>query len=178
MSSVDGVRSLTIGGLADGLRMSKSGLFAHFGSLEMLQIATIDEIEKQFTAEVVLPALKVPGGARRLRALLDGWVNWSHGKARPGGCPLAAAAFEFDGQPGEVRDRVTFVFEAWRQVLLRTIETGKAHDIALDCDAEAVVFEIFGIYFAQHVHSWLLATPDIRHHTTVAVDRLLARIVK
>ncbi|MBY0612645.1 MAG: hypothetical protein K2P80_10720 [Beijerinckiaceae bacterium] len=175
ISSLGGVQSLTIGGLADALSMSKSGLFAHFGSLETLQLATIDEIEAQFTREVIMPALREPGGVRRLRALAEGWIDWSHGEKRRGGCPLAAAAFEFDAQPGEMRDRVARAFEDWRRVLSRTIEQGKAHDIPVACDAHAIVFEIFGIYFAQHVQSWLLSLPNAREQARDALDRLFVR---
>ena len=159
-ASLQGVEALTIGTLASDLTMSKSGLFAHFGSREGLQLAAIDEIVAQFTDSVVRPAMTMPPGIAQVRALALGWLGWSRAPERPGGCPLAAAAFEFDSRTGEVRDRVVACFAIWRRVLVKAIEAGKANDIWKDCDAEALAFAILGLYFAHHVQRWLLRSED------------------
>ena len=174
MASLDGVEALTIGTLAGDLGMSKSGLFAHFGSREGLQLAAIDRIVEQFTAEVVRPALGIPPGIGQLRVLTEGWLSWSHAPERPGGCPLAAAAFEFDSQTGPVRDRVASAFALWRRVLVKAIEAGKKNDIREDCDAEALAFAIFGLYFAHHIHRWLLRSTDASTAARESLRALLA----
>lgn len=105
-----GLTQLTIGGLATALDMSKSGLYAHFGSKEKLQLDILDFTADHFTRAVILPALQQPAGQPRLRTLIERWMGWSGGKteyALPGGCLFAAAASELDDSPdGPVRDRL------------------------------------------------------------------------
>ena len=84
-ASAAGFESLTIGSLADKIGMSKSGLFAHFGSKLELQIATLDEAARLFTESVFLPAMKMPRGVKRLRALLENWLTWTQRASLPGG---------------------------------------------------------------------------------------------
>ena len=101
-----GVSGLSIGSLADKAGMSKSGVFAHFGSKEELQIAVMRESQQRFVDIVVRPALKAPRGIARLRAIFTNWLDWTERARLPGGCPMNAAANEFDDQPGPVRDAV------------------------------------------------------------------------
>src|SRR5689334_4485179 len=101
-----GFESLTIGTLAEKTGMSKSGLFAHFGSKQDLQLAALDEAARQFTELVFLPALKAPRGVKRLKALLEGWITWPQRANLPGGCPVDAATREYMHQPGPMRDAV------------------------------------------------------------------------
>ena len=173
-ASLNGVESLTIGTLAQALNMSKSGLFAHFGSREFLQIATIDHVVRQFTDEVYKPASMLPPGQRQVLALVRNWFDWMESDARPGGCPLAAAAFEFDSQPGEVSERVAATFDLWRKTLVKAIDAGKSTDIAKDCDAEAITFEIFGLYFAEHLYRWLLGRCHSDVQALQRIERKLA----
>src|SRR5215831_3756544 len=105
-ASASGFESLTIGSLAERTGLSKSGLFAHFGSKADLQIATLDEAARQFTEEVFLPAFKAPRGVKRLRALFDNWVTWPGRANLPGGCPIDAAGREYRHRPGPMRDAV------------------------------------------------------------------------
>lgn len=173
-ASLSGIEALTIGALAHDLDMSKSGLFAHFGSREQLQLATVDEIIEQFRHDVVEPGLMKPPGLARLRALVENWMAWSIAPKRPGGCPLAGAAFEFDSQPGEVRERIAGSFADWRRLLTATIEAGKRHDIPEAWNADALVFEIFGLYFSHHLHRWLLGRDDSAMLAQTQFDRIFA----
>src|SRR5258705_7137730 len=105
-ASTSGFESLTIGTLAEKTGMSKSGLFAHFGSKLDLQIAALDECGRQFTEAVFMPALKAPRGVKRLKALFENWITWPQRARLPGGCPIDAASREYDHQPGPMRDAV------------------------------------------------------------------------
>src|SRR5437868_14839275 len=105
-ASASGFESLTIGTLAEKTGMSKSGLFAHFGSKLELQMAALDESARQFTEAVFMPAMKAPRGLRRLKALFDNWLTWPQRMRLPGGCPIDAAAREYDHKPGPMRDAV------------------------------------------------------------------------
>lgn len=174
MASVSGLDQLSIGGLAQDLKMSKSGLFAHFGSREVLQVAVIEATIRCFEAEVVQPALALPPGQGQLRALVQNWIGWSYGEDRPGGCSLAAAAFEFDGQAGRVRDRVAAAFKLWRRTLLRAVERGKEVDIPAGVDGEELVGEIFGLYFSQHLFHWLLGEAGAGEAALMRYDRIVA----
>jgi AcrR family transcriptional regulator len=91
-ASAAGFESLTIGTLAERTGMSKSGLFAHFGSKLELQMATLDEAARQFTEQVFMPALKAPRGLKRLRALFENWIVWPMRARLPGGCPVDPAS--------------------------------------------------------------------------------------
>ena len=106
LASVEGLEGLTIGGLAANLSMSKSGLYAHFGSKVELQLATIDEAARVFYAEVVSPALAAEPGRRQLLALCDAYLAYLRRRTFPGGCFFAAAALEMGSRPGPVRDRI------------------------------------------------------------------------
>ncbi len=106
LASLEGLEGLTIGRLADDLGMSKSGLFAHFGSKEDLQLAAIHAAGQRFVEEVFRPALREPRGYPRLAALCRSWLAYVQRGVFPGGCFFAAASFEFDGRPGIVRDAV------------------------------------------------------------------------
>src|SRR5512143_3621128 len=105
-ASRSGFESLTIGSLAERAGLSKSGLFAHFGSREELQVAAIEAAAARFTESVFRPALKARRGLPRLRALFDHWLDWTSRSGLTHGCPMQAAAIEFDDRPGPVRDAV------------------------------------------------------------------------
>jgi AcrR family transcriptional regulator len=98
----NGFESLSIGGLAQTAAMSKSGVFAHFGSREDLQLAVLDAVAEDFSQKVLQPAFRQPRGVRRLRTILSGWMDWAH----DAGCPMIAAVIEYDDRPGAIRDRV------------------------------------------------------------------------
>src|SRR5688572_22653645 len=104
IAAVDGLEGLSIGRLAGAAGLSKSGLFAHFGSKEALQRAVLEAVVEDFRASVILPALREPTGVGRLDELFTGWIDWAAAERKSGGCPLLGAAIELDDKPGELRD--------------------------------------------------------------------------
>jgi AcrR family transcriptional regulator len=120
LASVDGLDGLSIGRLATELAMSKSGLFAHFGSKEDLQLATIEEARQRYTREVITPAQAAGSGIRRLYALCEAFLSYLERAVFPGGCFFASAMAEFDGKPpGPVRDRIADCQNQWMNTLER-----------------------------------------------------------
>src|SRR6202046_1911126 len=112
LASLEGLEGLTIGKLASALRISKSGLFAHFGSKEDLQCAVVDAAREIFVEKVVRPAYEFRG-LKRLRALCENWLLYGEGKVFPGGCFFSAASLEFDDRPGRVRDQIVELMKKW-----------------------------------------------------------------
>jgi len=117
LASLEGLEGLTIGRLATELGMSKSGLFGHFGSKEELQLATLVAANGVLWREVIEPAAAIDSGLKRLRVLIEGYIRYLEREVFPGGCFLAAAAAEFDGRPGPVRDAIALASRAWANEL-------------------------------------------------------------
>jgi AcrR family transcriptional regulator len=173
-ASASGFESLTIGTLAGKTGMSKSGLFAHFGSKVDLQVAALDECARQFTEAVFLPALKTPRGVKRLRALFENWITWPQRANLPGGCPIDAAGREYDHQPGAMRDAVME-----RQRLLDR-ELSKAVQLAVDTgelgpktDPAQVAFEFLAIVLVFYRSESLLGPEEALRRSRSAFERLL-----
>lgn len=145
-----GLEGLSIAPLAESVGMSKSGVFAHFGSREDLQQAVLELARERFTAATLVPALAAPRGLPRLRTLLDRWFDWL--RSTPGGCLVLSAVSEYDDRPGPIRDQVMAMHREWRASLARAvtlaIDTG---DLRADLDADQVAFELNTIALAvQH----------------------------
>ncbi|HYG82824.1 MAG TPA: TetR/AcrR family transcriptional regulator, partial [Pyrinomonadaceae bacterium] len=121
LASAEGLEGLTIGRLASELSMSKSGLFAHFGSKEELQLATVEAAREVFIEAVIGPAFEAEKGLARLWRLCDIWLEYVRREVFSGGCFFAAAAAEFDGRPGPVRDRVAGIMKEWLAALRRSV---------------------------------------------------------
>jgi AcrR family transcriptional regulator len=158
IASLEGLEGLTIGRLADELQMSKSGLFAHFGSKEELQLATIGAASLRFVDEVVRPALRSERGYPRLIAICRSWLNYVGRRVFPGGCFFAAASFEFDGRPGPVRDAVVAAMDAWIAALEKAIRLAKQEGhLEASVDPAQLAFELnaifFGANFAWHLRN-------------------------
>jgi len=151
IASVEGLEGLTIGRLAVDLEMSKSGLFAHFGSKEELQLATVEAARQRFINEMFLPALKTPRGYPRLLAICRSWLEYIKRGVFPGGCFFAAASFEFDGRPGPIRDAVGEAMDVWLDALERAIRMAKEEG-HLDggVDVKQLAFEINAIFFGAN----------------------------
>lgn len=142
VASAEGLEGLTIGRLAAALALSKSGLFAHFGSKEELQLATVEAAREVFIREVVTPAFRAERGLPRLWKLCDTWLGYVRGGVFRGGCFFAAAAAEFDGRPGPVRDRIAAVMKEWLEVLRRGVaESQAAGQLDPALDAAQLAFE-------------------------------------
>lgn len=174
LASCVGVSGLSIGILADRTKMSKSGLFAHFGSKEELQLAVLREAQQRFAEVVLRPAFRQPRGLARLRAVVVNWLDWTREANLPGGCVINAAAAEFDDQPGPLRDEVRRGLTALRRSLVETVvKAVEAGDLRADTDAEQFAFEMEGIYQVTQQSRRLLNDPDADRRALVAFDRLV-----
>jgi len=173
-ASAGGFESLTIGTLAERTGLSKSGLFAHFGSKLELQVAALDEASRQFTETVFLPALKAPRGLKRLHALFESWLSWPLHAKLPGGCPVDLATREYQHRPGSMRDTVLERQRQLERELRRMVELAvETGELRKDTDALHFVFEFFGIilvfYRAELVHG----RDEARRHARIALERLI-----
>lgn len=122
LASAEGLEGVSIGRLAAELQMSKTGIFAHFGSKEQLQLAIVETAKEIFMDQVVQPSLRVPRGIRRLNAMLENWLRYVEKIVFRGGCFFAAASAEFDSRPGPVRDQIAALTHAWMVELREEIE--------------------------------------------------------
>lgn len=148
IASVEGLEGLTIGRLATELEMSKSGLFAHFGSKEELQLATLETARAIFVEEVIRPALVAERGLARLHAMLEAWISYVERGVFRGGCFFAAASAEFDGRPGPVRDQVARVTKSWLDALEDEVhEAQSLSQLNAKIDPAQLAFELhsFGL---------------------------------
>jgi AcrR family transcriptional regulator len=167
-----GLGGLTIGSLATQTGMSKSGLFAHFGSKESLQLQVVEHDTERFTLEVIRPALKEPRGEPRLRALFTRWLAWDSAE---GGCPLVAAAFELDDQPGPLRDRLVADQRDWADTLAMVFTGGITEGrFRPDADPRQFAQDLEGVMLAYHLASRLLGDPEARARAHRAFENLLA----
>ena len=146
LASVEGLDGLSIGQLAGELSMSKSGLIAHFGSKEDLQLAAIEEARQRYVREVIAPALAVGSGITRLHALCEAFVSYIERGVFPGGCFFAAAMAEFDGKaPGPVRDRIAEYQQDWMNTLERAAQDAQARkQLPARSDPQQLAFELEG----------------------------------
>ncbi|WIX85615.1 TetR/AcrR family transcriptional regulator [Amycolatopsis sp. DG1A-15b] len=144
VASVDGLAGLSLGRLATELELSKSGVFALFGSKEELQLATIDAALEIFRSHVVTPARTVAPGLPRLRAVCEKWLDYSEGRVFPGGCFFFNVGAEFDARPGRVHDAVAAASGSFAAFLRETASEAVARG-EVDADAEVLAFELHAL---------------------------------
>ncbi|HEX8351367.1 MAG TPA: TetR family transcriptional regulator [Pyrinomonadaceae bacterium] len=174
IASEEGLEGLTIGRLASELAMSKSGLFAHFGSKEELQLATVEAARAVFVREVVGPAFAAEKGLARLWRLCDVWLAYVKGEVFRGGCFFAAAAAEFDGRPGPVRDRVAEVMREWLAALRRSVsEAQAAGQLGREADPAQLAFELNALEMGAN---WAFQLHGDRHAFARAREAMLERL--
>ena len=174
--SKSGLDGLTIGTLADATGMSKSGLFAHFGSREELLLAVLAHGQAEFGEVVFQPAMAKPRGLPRLRSMFVNWLDWTESAELPGGCPMIGGASEFDDKPGPVRDMLAGGQRTWIETLKRAVRQAvEEGQLGKDTDPEQIAFEIFGIALVVHHHRRLLGYKKARERALVALDSLLKR---
>ena len=174
--SKSGLDGLTIGTLADATGMSKSGLFAHFGSREELLLAVLAHGQAQFTEVVFQPAMAKPRGVARLRAMFINWLDWTESAELPGGCPMIGGASEFDDKPGPVRDMLAGGQRTWIETLKRSVRQAiDEGELPAQTDPEQIAFEMFGIALVVHHHRRLLGYPKARARALAALDKLISR---
>lgn len=174
LASQIGLEGLSIGALAEVTQMSKSGVFAHFGSREELQISVIREYHRRFAEEIFQPALREPRGLPRLRALFDRWVQRVAVEV-DSGCIYISAAVEFDDRPGPVREALVGMVRTWHEALIRAarlaIEEGH---LRADTEPEQLLFELHGLILALHHDARLLHSPGSVERARRGFDRLIA----
>jgi AcrR family transcriptional regulator len=176
VASREGLEGLTIGSLADALAMSKSGVFAHFGSREELQLAVLKAYARRFVDDVLVVAVKQPRGLPRVRAILELWLkHLSHELTT--GCILIGGAFEYDDREGPLRDAMVEIIDGWQAELVKAIRLAidEGH-IRRDVDARQIAFEIYGLMLATHQAARLLRAADAVRRGRAGVERLLAGV--
>ncbi len=153
---------LSIGRLAEATGMSKSGLFAHFGSKEELQLATVDHAAALFVAEVIDPAREAPRGLARVWALCERMVDYSERQVFPGGCFFASASAEFNNRPGQVRDRVGEMIRSWLSYLEHAVEQAQeAGEIDDSISARDLAFQLDAFAQASNAQFQLFRDPVV-----------------
>jgi AcrR family transcriptional regulator len=146
LATVEGIEGLSIGRLAQAIGMSKSGLYAHFGSKEELQLATVAAAEEVFESDVVAPAVGTGDGLRRVEALCERFLSHVERAVFPGGCFFASVAAELDTRPGPVRDRVAAVQSGWAELMASGLRAAQSKgELDPDASIEQLTFEINAI---------------------------------
>ena len=175
LASQFGLEGLSIGGLASGLNLSKSGLFAHFQSKEALQMQVLDAAAMVFVESVIRPALKEPRGEPRIRGLFENWLKWAHSKNNPGGCIFVAAAAELDDRPGPVREHLLRISKDWLNTRVRIGMTGvETGFFRPNTDTEQFAHDLYGIMLAYHHAARLLRDNKAEIRARNAFENLLA----
>lgn len=179
LASRTGIEGLTIGGLAEDLGISKSGLFAHFRSKESLSTQILEHAAAKFVDVVVKPAMAAPRGEPRLRAVFEHWRVWPKASGMEGGCFFVAAAAELDDRPGPARDLLVRQQKDWLELLAGIVRTGieEAH-FRKDLDPDQVAHDLFGIMLVYHHAARLLRDPKADARARRAFEDLVARARK
>jgi AcrR family transcriptional regulator len=172
MARFAGIEGLSLGPLAQAVGMSKSGVFAHFGSREELQLAVLQSAATRFGEYVLIAALSQPRGLPRLRAIMRNWFEW--GRLEAGGCVLVGSVSEYDDRPGPLRDQVLHNEQRWRNELQR------AAQLAIDCghlrdgDTDQYAFELYAMPLAMLHEAGLFGYERARRHGDAALERWIA----
>jgi len=174
LAAREGLEGLTIGAVATRMRMSKSGVFAHFGSREDLQIAVLKRYEREFVDDVLLPALGAPRGLPRLRAIFERWMARTAVEAGSG-CVWISAAAEYDDRSGHIRDELVSMIRSWQRECTRAIEQAvEAGHLSADVDPQDLLFALYGIILVVHHDARLLNSADAAVRARRAFDRVVA----
>ena len=174
LATIEGLNGLSIGGLADHIGMSKSGLYAHFKSKEELQLATIDTASEIFAAEVVEPAAAAPAGLARVWALSNEFLAHLERGVFPGGCFFASVAAEIDTRPGRVRDRIVEFIVSWVGEVRRAVEDAQAAgELDPAMDAEQLTFEIDAMLLMANALYVLDPRPEVLERGRRGVAKLI-----
>lgn len=174
--SQQGLAGITLGRLATLAGMSKSGLFAHFGSKEEVAFALLERAAQLAQVEVVASAFEAAEGLPRLRQLVINWLGWSQRAGLPGGCPMAAAMFELDDSPGPLRERVLELQLQWQTLLTQLLEKAiKLGHLNQELDSAQFIWELGGIYLAHHASLRFMQDAQADLRARRAFDDLLQR---
>jgi AcrR family transcriptional regulator len=176
--SKNGFGGVTLGVLAAQTGLSKSGLFAHFGSKTEVQLRLLDEAAQVSRSTVVAPAMRATGGLARLRAVFDRWLGWTEKAGIGGGCPVAGGFFELDDAPDDdpVRRRLIAMEAEWRAFLTELVRGAiKTGELRPGLDVDQFVWELCGIYLTHHVSHRLIHDPHATKRAQTAFTELVNR---
>ena len=175
LASRVGLQGLTIGRLSEELGLSKSGLFAHFGAKEALEVEVLRFAAGRFVQDVVRPALAAPRGEARVRAIFERWLAWGRSHAVPGGCIFVAAASELDDRPGPAHDELVRLQQDWLETIATCFRTGiTAGEFRRDADPEQFAYDLYSAMLGCHHAMRLLRDPAAESRARTAVDVLIA----
>jgi AcrR family transcriptional regulator len=173
LASRNGLEGLTIGLLADRMSMSKSGVFAHFGSREDLQMEVLKLYHHRFEHEVFYPSVKEPRGLPRLAAMFERWVKRVSVEIASG-CIYISGAVEYDDRPGPIREELVAMVRAWQGALLRCVQQAiDCGDLKSDTDAQQLVYEMYGLILALHHDARFLRSPGAIERARGGFARLI-----
>jgi AcrR family transcriptional regulator len=170
LASAEGLEGLTIGRLADELKMSKSGLFAHFGSKQELQLASVEAAAHRFRVAVIEPASDTPEGASRLRAIANSYLAHLGSGSYSGGCFWGATSAEYDDRPGPVRDAIAGAIQSWLDELSRQAA------IAGVAQPDRLAFELYAVVMGANSRYRLAGDGRVFDYARDAVERLLDEV--
>lgn len=178
LAAEKGLEGLSIGALAEATQMSKSGVFAHFGSREDLQISVINEYFARFEQEVFYPALNAPRGLSRVRLLFANWMKRVAVELQSG-CIFISGAVEFDDRPGPVRDALATSVKTWLAAVHRAVMQAKEESQLIDqADERQMAFEIHSLILGLHYEARFLNTPGSIERANTGFENILARYAK
>jgi AcrR family transcriptional regulator len=170
-----GLEGLSIGALAEVTQMSKSGVFAHFGSREELQISVVREYHARFEEEVFYPALQAARGLPRVRALFANWMQRTSVEI-DSGCIYISGAVEFDDRPGPVRDAIASSVKTWLAAMHRAVTNAQEEGhLDVNANAQQILFEIHGLILALHYEARFLKTPGSMERALTGFESILQR---
>ncbi|MGW0334168.1 TetR/AcrR family transcriptional regulator [Streptomyces sp. NPDC003011] len=174
IASVEGLEGLSLGRIATDLSLSKSGVFALFGSKEELQLATIHAAQEIYAEHVITPAMKLPPGVGQVWGLCENWLRYSENRVFRGGCFFYGVSAEFDARPGRVREELAGAGRGWLRIVTSTIESARAvGSIRADTDSAQLAFEISAFLESANAISLLHEDEGIYRRAGVAILRLL-----
>jgi AcrR family transcriptional regulator len=170
-----GLEGLTIGRLSEELGLSKSGLFAHFGAKQALEVEVLRFAADRFIQDVVRPALAARRGEPRVRAVFERWIAWGRSHVVPGGCLFVAAASELDDRPGPARDELVRLQRDWLETIATCFRTGIAEgQFRRDADPEQFAHDLYGVMLGYHHAARLMGDPAAESRARAAFEALLA----
>jgi AcrR family transcriptional regulator len=174
LASLEGLEGLTIGTLAARVGLSKSGLYAHFGSKEQLQLEVLEAAVARFRSAVIAPAVATRRGEPRVRALFDRWLAWGNDSGMPGGCLITSAASELDDRPGAPRELLARLLQEWIEFIgsVATSAVQKGHFRA-DLDAKQFAYDLYAIFLAFHLAHRMMKDTEAETRARDALERLL-----
>jgi AcrR family transcriptional regulator len=175
LASRCGLEGVSIGHLAEDLGLSKSGLFAHFGAKETLQVEILRFAADRFVQAVVRPALAQPRGEPRVRAIFERWLGWSRSHSVPGGCLFVAAASELDDRPGPARDELVRLQKEWMDGIAICFRSGISEGhFRADADPEQFAHDLYSVMLGYHHAQRLLRDPAADSRARASMEALLA----